>query len=888
MKNPSSTYRLQLSPEFTFSHLEKIIDYLDDLGISTVYAAPFFQARPGSTHGYDVTDPFTINSEIGDLEQFRNISKQLKERNMTWLQDIVPNHMAFDGENVWLRDIFELGPDSRFYRFFDIDWEYKGWGKVMAPFLGDSLEEVLENSEIKLKIDKRGISVSYFDHSYPASARSYAEIIPENDSFGWKEKFRGFSGDNAQWERLKMSFCRELDQETEFGERFRKELEQINASGERLKKILDLQYFLFTHWKQTEKEINYRRFFTINDLICLRMEDQEVFDAYHYYIKELCEAGMINGLRIDHIDGLFDPEAYVQKLRKLLGEDFYIVVEKILELDEKLPTRWDVQGTSGYDFLAEANLLFTCAEKEKEFSENYKRISPEYADYEKLVYEKKLFILKQRMAGELSNLLKLQEDLELFPADASNRNDREDALSAFLAAFPVYRIYPHKFPLNRKQQEIINTAWSEAVKFCPEREKDLNFLKQIFLGEADRDEKNMLYYLQRCQQFSGPLAAKGGEDTSFYIYNRLISHNEVGDSPDNFGVSAKEFHQKMLQHKRNFPRAINATATHDTKRGEDARMRLNVLSEIPEEWFDKVEEWKSLNSDIRKKEGVPGNNEEYFIYQTLVAAMPFDGNEQPEFLSRTKAYLQKVLREAKVHSNWAEPDEDYEQGVFDFLKDILEFKAFRDSLDEFRKKVNAWGVVKSLGQSLVKSTVPGVPDVYQGTELWDLSYVDPDNRRPVDYELRKKYLTDFKGFKEGYLNDQIKPITDAYSDARVKMFCLYKALQQHKANPGIFETGDYIPLEITGKASGDFAAFARRKDSDWVISLVPVQVTGFFPEKTIMADREKLKQASVTFPEGAPDQWINVFTGQRLEASGNLTLDSLLGDFPVCLLKNKK
>jgi (1->4)-alpha-D-glucan 1-alpha-D-glucosylmutase len=597
---------------------------------------------------------------------------------------------------------------------------------------------------------------------------------------------------------------------------------------------------------------------------------------------------MITGLRVDHIDGLFDPEGYIRKLRKLLGDDFYIVVEKILEQDESLPVKWNVQGTSGYDFLAEVNLLFTSSEKEEEFSKHYKKISPQFADYEKLVYEKKLFILKQRMAGELNNLIRLQKDLELFPDDEENRKNREEALSAFLASFPVYRIYPKSFPLNRHQEQIIDTAHSHALKFCPEREAELKELKQVFRGEADKAQDNMLYYLQRCQQFSGPLAAKGGEDTSFYIYNRLISHNEVGDSPDNFGVSVKEFHKKMLQHKQNFPYSINATATHDTKRGEDARMRLNVLSEIPQEWFSKVEEWKELNSDIWKRQEAPGSNEEYFIYQTLVAAMPYEGNSQPNFHSRTKAYLQKVLREAKVHSNWADPDEKYEQGVFEFLEDILAHQPFRESLDKFRKKINAYGVIKSLGQTLVKITAPGVPDVYQGTELWDLSYVDPDNRRPVNYVLRKGYLAEFKDAKGDDLNKKISRFTDSYNDAKVKMFCLWRALAERKKNKEVFETGDYVPLEITGKASGEFAAFARRNNDGWLITVVPVMVTGMFPPETTVADPEKLKGSAIKLPGDAPEQWVNSFTDQQLDFKGEIALDLVLQDFPVCLLKNKK
>ncbi|GHA31841.1 malto-oligosyltrehalose synthase [Salinimicrobium marinum] len=887
MRSPSSTYRIQLSPDFPLEELWKIVDYLEVLGISTIYSAPFFQAREGSTHGYDITDPYKINREIGTLENFRLLSELLKEKKMTWLQDIVPNHMAFDGTNPWLRDIFELGPDSKYYNFFDIDWDYKGWGKIMSPFLGNPLEEVLESNDLKLNFDREGFSLNYFDHSYPLSVRSYSKILEKTGINGWKEKFSSFSGNDMQWKDLKTGFYREAKDTPQLESKVREAIRGIRNSKESMQEILELQYFKPCHWKETEQEINYRRFFTINDLICLRMEDPEVFKTYHHYILELCESGLIDGLRIDHIDGLLDPAAYTKMLRKALGDNFYVIVEKILEWDENLPLDWPVQGTSGYDFLAEVNQLFTKADNKEKFTEAYEKIIPRLPEYEDLVYDKKLFILKKRMGGELHNLWLMLKDNQLLPEEEQDEEKWKKVLGIFLAGFPVYRIYPEKFPLDELQKKTIEQAFQHAVNFKKEYRQDLEVLKKIFLGEAEKDQEKMFRFLHRCQQFTGPLAAKGVEDTSFYIFNRLVSHNEVGDSPENFGLSIEGFHQKMQQRKKDFPLSVNATATHDTKRGEDARMRLNVLSEIPEEWFTKVEEWNKITQNLRKEDSGPGPNETYFIYQTLLGGMPFDQNADEEFLTRTKDYLQKVLREAKVHSNWADPDEEYESAVFEFTEAILNDDAFRKSFDPFQKKIALLGAVKSLGQTLLKVTVPGVPDIYQGTEFWDLSYVDPDNRRPVDYDLRKRYITDFKSYNKDDLNKEISSFTTSFSNAKIKMYSLFKALNLRRKNEKLFEKGEYLPLEISGKASENFIAFARKMDQKWCVVVVPVLVNSVFEaEGKLIPKPEELEGSYLQLPAEAPKKWLNEFTQGQISTEGKVELNTLCSEFPMALLKN--
>ena len=888
MNQPDTTYRVQLSPQFTFQDLDRILDYLDDIGISTIYSAPIFQATKGSTHGYDVMDPFTINNEIGTLEEFKAIGKRLKKKGMTWIQDIVPNHMAFHSENPWLKDIFEIGTHSKFYNYFDIDWNFKGLNKLIAPFLGTNIEEALNNGEINIKLEQKGIFIEYFEDQYPVNIDTYIEILTKAGELVWVKRFTEFAENIEQWSELKKSFFHAVSENPELKQILVSVIERVNASVEQLKQALDLQNYILSHWQKTESEINYRRFFTINGLICLRMEDPEVFETYHTFIKELCDEGLIQGLRIDHIDGLFDPTTYLARLREMLGDNFFIIVEKILEFDEKLPGHWPVQGTSGYDFLAEVNHLFTNPRGQEEFTMNYDKISPKIPDYDTLVYQKKIFILKERMGGELHNLWILLKSNLLLKDESPDEKSWKGALSAFLAAFPVYRIYPDQFPLKPKQVQIDEIAYKKASEEFPEYKKELDYLKKVYLGEAPQGSFEMLYFLQRCQQYSGPLAAKGVEDTSFYIYNRLIAHNEVGDSPMNFGMSRKEFHQKMQLRNKDYPRSINATATHDTKRGEDARMRLLVLSEISGEWFKVVAKWKEIASRIRKDKSVPDNNEEYFIYQALLGSMPFEEGEREDFILRTIEYLKKVLREAKIHSNWAEPDEAYENSVFEFIKDILSNETFRNSFDPFFTKIAGFGAIKSLGQTLIKITAPGIPDVYQGTELWDLSYVDPDNRRPVDYGIRTNYLADFRAFSKSNLKKKNNTLKLNYATGKIKMYVLFKTLLRRRREKEIFKKGEYLPLALTGICGKNFIAYARILGEDWRIILVPIYVSGIFDNQTLKPKNGSLFDVFIKLPEDAPTEWDFVFTGQSLFADGKIPLQECISEFPVAILKNRK
>ena len=889
MRTPASTYRLQLSPEFTLEDLGKILDYLERLQVNTVYSAPFFQSMEGSMHGYDVTDPLVINRDIGSLERFREIHQLLRQRGIGWLQDIVPNHMANHPANPWIDSVLELGPHSPYYRHFDINWDYAAWkGKVMAPVLGKTLENAIADREIQLIFSEKGFSLKYFEHQLPISAKAYAFVLSKKpDDFGlWEERFSAAVEDELKWQQYKSGFVAEVQQDDFLSASLDSLLELFNSSEELMQQILELQYFKPVHWKVSEERINFRRFFTINDLICLRMEDEKVFDDYHAFILQLCREGLFSGLRIDHIDGLLDPGGYLEKLRGKVGEDFYIIIEKILEWDEALAKDWPMQGTSGYRFLAIVNNLYTASANKENFINQYQKIHPHKA-YNDLVFEKKKFVLHKRMGGELQNLWDLVVDLGLWEDSKESPTEGKEALSVFLSAFPVYRIYPKTFPLSAQEQSMIDKAHEVAALKAPDLKVQLEYLKDVFSGKTKGDLGKMLYFLQRCQQFTGPLAAKGVEDTLFYNYNLLISHNEVGDSPDIFGIGIDDFHRLMKSRREDFPLAINATATHDTKRGEDARMRINVLSEIPEEWFRKVEEWHELNKNIRKSAHIPDRNEEYFIYQSLIGAMPFDGEDEAEFLKRTTEFLQKALREAKTHTFWSAPDEQYEQEVYDFVKNILSNQAFRKSFDAFTSKISFYGIFYSLGQTLIKITAPGIPDIYQGTELWDFSYVDPDNRRPVDYSLRERYLNELSAFPEAVPKEKLEAMFQGYADGKIKMFTLYRALRERKTHQQLFEQGEYMPLAVSADYGGQVVGFARRHQGHWYLVAVPTGIAALTSPETYPIGPEIWEDGYLELPADAPKAWNHVYTGESLISEGRIALKAVFASFPVALLKSQ-
>jgi (1->4)-alpha-D-glucan 1-alpha-D-glucosylmutase len=893
---PSATYRLQVSPKFTLEQVRQLIPYLHDLGISTVYAAPFFCSRPGSEHGYDVTAPYAINPDVGTKQELKQISEELKQRGMGWLQDIVPNHMAYHPANVWLMDVLEKGPQSHFYTFFDIDFHHPDFsGQVMVPFLGDPLEEVIRQNQLQLAFSENGFTVNYYDSAYPLSVAYYRTLLQQAQQVSGEpevstltqqflKELQLFESEGSITPAAWSNFKKKTYNNPQLRQALEQVVQRINNDSTKLQELLGQQHYILCHWQETEKRINFRRFFTVNDLICLRMEHPEVFEQYHQFIKQLCDQGLLQGLRVDHVDGLFDPTTYLKRLRKLAGPEAYIVVEKILEGEEQLPERWPIEGNSGYDFLAWVSNLYTSGPGRRKLTQIYSRLVPNApTNYEQLVFDKKMFILKNQMQGELSNLLRLLQERHLIPLEPEE--EWRKALAVLLCAWPVYCIYGNRLPLSKDEMQVVDNAFDEAHKQAPDLQEQLQQLHLLFTlqpGDTEQIKHDKLYFVMRSQQFTGPLAAKGVEDTTFYNYNRLISLNEVGNSPDIFHLNDDEFHERMAYRQRVYPHSINATATHDTKRGEGARIRLNVLSELSEEWETKVQEWLEISKRYTTK---PTVNDLYFFFQTLVGVMPLNGEADESVVERLQEYLQKALREAKVKTDWSEPNEPYEQAVKDLVQQLLlEDEDFMPAFRPFFLKIAHYGWIYALCQSLLKVTCPGVPDIYQSTEIWDLSLVDPDNRRPVDYDLRRQYLQELKQKEQQGGESLHQQLLQNPDDGKPKLYLLYKALNKRRELHQLFSFGAYIPLQVQGTHKHRVLAFARQHEGQWAVIAVPLLLTNLISEQELPIGEEIWEDTAVVLPEGAPAQWQQVFGSDSLQADGILPLAQVFNTFPVAFL----
>lgn len=895
MHVPSSTYRIQFHEGFTFNDMQRIVDYLHTLGVTTVYASPITQATPGSMHGYDVTDPHMINSELGNIDQFKSLTKDLHKKEIYWLQDIVPNHMAFHTMNFRLMDVLERGPESPYYNYFDIDWDHPDAdlkGKVMVPFLGSELDTCIRQGELKLAFSESGFSIKYLDTAYPLSLPAYATVatlLERGDRSNTarsiiKKMVAAASQANYEtWQANKREFLAALYQLPDGVASIEDAVEKFNGETEQIRELLNKQYYHLCFWKETDRRINYRRFFTVNELICLRMEDKVVFDEYHTYLFKLLKEKLIYGFRIDHIDGLQDPARYTQDLRNLMGDGCYIIAEKILETKEEMPAHWPLQGTSGYEFLSFLNQLLTYRKGARELLRFYQELVPDIPPYRKLIFNSKRLILENYIAGEWQNLTHLFYSLE--QGQTFQRERIKEALGLFMLSLPVYRIYPDSIPLKGISLLTVHEAFDRALTAGEEYANELGYLRSLFTSApaTEIQKEQILGFLKRLMQFTGPLTAKGVEDTTFYIYHPLISHDEVGDSPSSLGMTVQRFHEKMLFRQATTPLSLNATATHDTKRGEDARVRINVLSRIPEVWQEKVREWLDINKTFRKTmDGriVPQLNDEYFIYQSMLGGFPEDFQVTDEWIKRVQAFMNKALREAKVNTNWSEPDEAYERACEEFIENILKKDhVFLSSFVPFVKTVCEHAMVYTLSQTLIKLTAPGIPDIYQGCELWDLSFVDPDNRRPVDYDKRMQFLFQLviqeqKG-KEA-LFEYLKENREAGIE---KLFITWKTLNFRRSNHQLFAAGDYIPLAVTGREI-KAAAYARHTSDAWVIVVFPF---GLVTHETTPADPDFSDQF-IVLPERAPEHWLNLFTGETISAPNQIALSVAFRSFPVGLL----
>lgn len=929
MQVPIATYRIQFNPFFTFQSALGIVPYLFELGISTVYASPIFKAKKGSTHGYDVIDHNQLNPEFGQYDDFERLVSELKSRAMWWLQDIVPNHMAYDSQNHMLMDVLENGPCSEYFNFFDIDWSHPYGslnGRLLAPFLGKFYAESLEDGEIRLKYDEGGLSINYYDLKLPIKLKSYKEVFMRNikvfeEKFGENNpdlvKFLGVlhffenlseaRNDDSQYDQVAhaKAMLWLLYTGTADIRKFMDESVEVfngnkndTASFDNIDRLLSDQPFRLSFWKVAAEEINYRRFFNINALISLRVEEEKVFNHIHDFVFRLIKEEKISGLRVDHIDGLFDPGAYLVKLRERIGP-VYTVVEKILGHDEELPEFWPAEGTTGYDFLNYLNGVFCDKDSEKDFARIYYKFTGLYLPVEEISCDKKRLIIGKHMAGTIDNLARFMKGIT--EKDRYGRDitlyGLKRALVEIMVFFPVYRSYIDQENFRDADKQYIKEAVNKARVKNPGLTYEFSFIEKFLLFDIGphftNDEKATLRnFIMRFQQFTAPLMAKGFEDTALYNYNKLISLNEVGGNPARFGVSVEEFYDFNKKRLARFQNSLNASSTHDSKRGEDVRARINVLSELPGEWRDYLRSWSRLNRPKKKTKDnmrMPDANDEYFLYQTLIGAFPFYEAEFQDFKDRVKAYIIKAVREAKVHTAWIKPDTEYEEACISFIEKILthcEKNRFLGEFLEFQRKIAFYGVFNSLSQTLIKITSPGAPDFYQGTELWDLNLVDPDNRRAVDFQKRISLLTSIKKKAQENIYALLEELLCSVENGGVKLFLVYQALKLRRERIELFQRGNFIPLKTGGRFKDCIIAYARNYEGGWALTIVPRFLTRLVKEGERPLGEKVWHDTCILLPEGLPSFWKDAISGTAIEGVNRLSAACIFKSLPAALLVN--
>jgi (1->4)-alpha-D-glucan 1-alpha-D-glucosylmutase len=824
---PVATYRLQLHREFRFKDAQKLVPYLADLGISHLYASPFLKARPGSTHGYDIIDHNSVNPEIGTEAQLNDLIKTLKKHGMGMVVDLVPNHMGvLHADNTWWLDVLEKGRASPYAKFFDIDWAR---GKLLLPVLGKHYGEALESGELRLERKSGKWSVRYFDHSFPLNAKSARHLSKPKDSLAFH-------------------------------------------------RLLEKQYYRLAYWRVASDEINYRRFFEITDLAGIRVEDRTVFEATHGLVSRLAKGGGIDGVRIDHPDGLADPRQYFERLAELFPRR-WIVIEKILAEHEKLVQEWPVHGETGYRFVNVLSGLFIDGAAESRFERIYQRFTDDRRSFAEIAYESRMLIMNTTLAAELYMLSNW-----LARIAAGNRYTRDytasglrKALAEIAARFPVYRSYVSARGVSDTDRRWIDWAVNAAKRSSRIADPSVfDFVRSVLTIAAappsGRRRAEMLQFSMRFQQFTAPVVAKGVEDTAFYRYNRFIALNEVGGHPAHFGFSLKAFHAANEERARRWPYTMLGSSTHDTKRSEDVRARLAVLSELASGWRMTLRRWSRMNHDLPK----PSRSDEYHFYQALIGIWP--GESSPQLIERLKAYMLKAAREAKVRTSWINPDAEYEAALERFVQQSLENRLFTADVSETVARLAHLGLLVGLSQTLVKIASPGVPDYYQGTELWDFSLVDPDNRRPVDYGLREKLLKSMRG--EPKPADLLQTLTDG----RAKLHIIRKGLELRKKHPALFHGAKYLPLYADEGREDHIVAFTLSNGTQRVTAVAPRLFSRLMDADELAPLGAKAWGDARLPMEG---DYLNVLTGERHKGrAGHLSVAQLLSTFPVALLVN--
>jgi (1->4)-alpha-D-glucan 1-alpha-D-glucosylmutase len=982
---PVATYRLQFTAAFTLKNAQSLVPYLAALGITDLYASPLLQAREGSQSGYDVVDYSAINTELGSLGDLESLSAALRTQRMGLVMDVVPNHMGTASvRNRWWLDVLENGPASPYAGYFDIDWTPPKpdlTHKVLLPVLGEQFGKVLEDGQLKLALEDGSLWITYFSARFPLAPESYALVLASGQE-SLQQKLPPDSAELHEYlsiltaiknlppfmeaaqeraaerhrekEVIKRRLKELVDRSPVVAAQLAETLKALNGtpgtprSFDRLDELLGQQPYRLAYWRVAAEEINYRRFFDINELAAICVEQREVFEDIHRFAFDLVDRGLVDGLRIDHPDGLFDPRGYLwqlqekrflqlarrqldgsssnssaenrwaqfeprlrerfksQNARSTLARPLYVVVEKILEPGEPLPEDWPVHGTVGYEFLNKLSGIFVSPSGEKPISATYTRFTGESLDFKELAYRCKRLIARINMASELTVL-----GYRLDRISERNRWTRDFTLSSLTralqeiaACFSVYRTYITEDHVADRDRRYLEAAVARAKRRNPSMSASIfDFVRDLLLwrhgDQIDEDERQQRIRLAgKFQQLTGPIMAKAVEDTAFYRYNRLVSLNEVGGEPERFGNEVAAFHELNRQRLPRLSRGMSSTSTHDTKRSEDTRARINVLSEVPKEWRQRLMRWSRLNRRFRSEvdgQPAPSQSDEYLLYQSLIGIWPEylpRGEERARLQERVQQYMLKVAREAKVNSSWISPDESYEQALLRFIADIFQSdkpRSFLADLDRFAAAVREHGWWNSLSQVLLKIASPGVPDFYQGCELWSLALVDPDNRQPVDFELRTRLLEELLSqadpasgrSRQSLLADLLA----SRRDGRIKLLVTCLALRARRDNPVLFTEGQYIPLVARGQHADCVVALARHHGERTAIAVAPrltVQLCGLGgppPIGEIWGDT-----AIELPPEFQSASLIDSFSGEQIPpTAGAVPVSQLLAQFPAAL-----
>jgi (1->4)-alpha-D-glucan 1-alpha-D-glucosylmutase len=910
---PLATFRIQLNTDFRLEHARSLIPFLAGMGVSHVYLSPVFKARPGSMHGYDVVDPSVVNPEVGGEAEFDALVAALKAEGMGVLLDIVPNHMAASSDNAWWMDVLESGTASAYAGFFDVEWAPRQEtieDKIFLPILGSPYGAALENQEIRLAIDAAGFYVTYYSTRLPIDPSTYGVILehraderPQSEAFEellemirrlpdqTTKIWEGIEGRRREIPAIKTRLWELYENDGLVRAFIDANISIFNGrqgdsrSFDLLDDLLGRQAYRMSWWQVARERMNYRRFFDVSELIGIRQENERVFAATHSAVARWVTEGKVQGLRVDHIDGLQQPQLYLERLASLAAPRPYIVVEKILLGEERLSESWPVDGTTGYDFLNIVNGVLVDGRNMPALGQIYAEFTGLTWSFEQAAYEQKRWILRHLFRGEFSALglhLALIAEADRYGRDISPAGLRR-ALVETTARLPVYRTYLAAGPTPCDRDYIERAISGARESSANVSQAAFDFLRHVLLlefpptlGEAGR--LSWQEFVMRWQQLTGPVTAKGVEDTALYLFNRLISLNEVGSDAE--AVPLERFHQ-FNAIRRRWPATMNATSTHDTKRSEDVRARISVLSEIPDEWRRWLRRWSRWNRDKKKVidgRPVPDPNEEVLLYQTLLGSWPLNDEDEASFMERLRLYLTKATREAKVYSTWLHPNEEHERAIFQFAQAILDASSrFRPHFLEVQRRIALFGAVNSLSQTLIKITAPGAPDFYQNTFFWDYSLVDPDNRRPIDVEGRLRLLDEIRTWtRPGCARELLA----SWKDGRVKAFTSYQALQYRKANHELFMEGEYKPVEAQGARAPHVLAFARELDGRACITVVP-RFAAEFSGRSFPVGRRPWGDTTLVLPDQF-SEWRNIITG---ESGAGAALSDILLTFPVALLE---